>query len=162
MTICTGVNILASSGALAGHNATAPYSPVPPAGKEAPAGQMELDALGARRKRQALDQRIDRRNGQDTWSPQASCEGLLLGTRPELVEFVLTSAAVGDRGKEYTQAEKRMFESLDFSRHLKMHEEGDLGSGSGQQGGMAGMDHSAMGHGGMAGMDHGGMAGMRH
>jgi transcriptional regulator GlxA family with amidase domain len=158
MTICTGVNILASSGALAGHNATAPYILYPLLEKKHPQVKWSWTRW-VRAANGKLWTSGSIANGQDM---VAAFMRDYFWDRSELVEFVLTSAAVGDRGKEYTQAERRMFNSLDFSRHLKMHEQGDLGSGSGQQGGMAGMDHSAMGHGGMAKMDHGGMAGMRH
>jgi hypothetical protein len=153
MTICTGVNILASSGALAGHNATAPYILYPLLEKKHPQVHWSWT-------------RWVRASDGKLWTSGSIGNGLdmvaafmrdYFWDRPELVEFVLTSAAVGDRGKEYSEVERRWFESIDFSRHLKMHEEGDLGSGDAKQGGMAGMDHS-----GMAGMDHGGMAEMNH
>jgi len=153
MTICTGVNILASSGALVGHNATAPYILYPLLEKKHP----QVNWNWTRWVRTA--------NGK-LWTSGSIGNGLdmvaafmrdYFWDRPELVELVLTSSAVGDRGKEYTEVEKRVFGSYDFSRHLKMHEEGDLGSGNAKQDGMAGMDHGDMG-----GMDHGNMAKMNH
>jgi len=157
MTICTGVNILASSGALAGHNATAPYILYPLLEKKHPQVNWSWTRW------------VSTANGK-LWTSGSIGNGLdmvaafmrdYFWDRPELVELVLTSSAVGDRGKEYSEVEKRVFGSLDFSKHLKMHEEGDLGSGNAKPGGMAGMDHGDMG--GMdPGMNHGDMAGMNH
>jgi len=157
MTICTGVNILASSGALAGHNATAPYILDPLLEKKHPQVNWSWTRW------------VSTANGK-LWTSGSIGNGLdmvaafmrdYFWDRPELVELVLTSSAVGDRGKEYSEVEKRVFGSLDFSKHLKMHEEGDLGSGNAKPGGMAGMDHGDMG--GMdPGMNHGDMAGMNH
>jgi hypothetical protein len=152
MTICTGVNILASSGALAGHNATAPYILYPLLEKRYP--QVKWNWT---RWVRAADGKI--------WTSGSIGNGMDMAAafmreyfwdRAELVEFVLNGAAAGDRGQEYSKAEKGLWSSMDFSKHLKMHEDGDLAPEGAGKVGSGGMDH------GMAGMDHGGMAGMNH
>jgi hypothetical protein len=161
MTICTGVNILASSGALAGHNATAPYILYPLLEKRHPEVKW-----GWTRWVKAADGKL--------WTSGSIGNGLDMVSafmkdyfwdRAELVEFVLNAAAVGDHGQEYSAEERKIWNSVDFSQHLKMHEEGDLSQGSTEHSGMSGMNHggmAGMNHGGMAGMNHGGMAGMDH
>jgi transcriptional regulator GlxA family with amidase domain len=145
MTVCTGVNILASAGALVGHNATAPYILYPLLEKQHPTVHWS-QARWVRTAEGKLWTSGSIGNGLDM---VAAFMREYFWDRPELVELVLAAAAVGDRGREYSEREMKVFASYDFSKHLKMHEQGDLG--------MAGMNH-----GGMGGMDHGGMAGMNH
>jgi hypothetical protein len=161
MSICTGVNMLASSGALAGHNATAPYILYPLLEKKFP--QVKWNWT---RWVKAADGKL--------WTSGSIGNGLDMVSafmrdyfwdRPELVEFVLTGAATGDRGQEYSAEESKLWRSLDFSKHLTMHEEGDLGSGGTEPNAVSGMDNGGMSgidHSGMSGMDHSGMAGMNH
>jgi transcriptional regulator GlxA family with amidase domain len=107
MSICTGINILASSGALVGHNTTAPYILYPLLEKNHP----EIKWRWTRWVKSA--------NGK-LWTSGSIGNGLDMVSafmrdyfwdRLELVEFVVNGTATGDRGQEYSVEQRRVWDS---------------------------------------------------
>jgi transcriptional regulator GlxA family with amidase domain len=141
MSICTGANILATAGALEGRNATAPFVLLRMLSKVRPETQWMMRRWVG--------------EGTSVWTSGGITNGMDMTAawireyfwdRPELVKFVLTSAAVGERGPEYSAEEREYWGSLDLADHDKAHQSGDLASleKTMEHGGM---DAMMMGHG---------------